>query len=160
SLDIALIDPTVANTTPRVFATGAADGAASYLLSWAPFSPSTDLVETSLAAGQGPLGGAPAVLDNWIVAPGTQADASGAAWNPNLHLASSAQLQIGIVTSTSFTTGDYVLLDKSGTAETAPISNLVVSQSGRNLYALDSATRELGTGVPIPKLFAIRNKSM
>lgn len=141
----------------------AAAGDQSWLLSWTPFDGAAvpTYSETLAAAGVGPFGGAPAVLDRFVVVPGTQADAWVSPWNPELRISDSASLEIGLVTDslTLLSPNDFVLIDEvPPPAETARVGSYVASLNGRFLFSLvtTNGVARFGTSDD-PDLLAFRN---
>lgn len=148
-------------TEATVVATGRRD-LDSWIVKWKPF-PTADetYLRTKLPAGVGPLGGAPTVLDNFILVPGTQSEVFVAGWNPALRKQFSVNLRSGIVTSAALSpqiaAGDYVAIEGSGVAsDRAEVSSLSQVRSSERFYALQT---EFGVGAANAQLVLFRRVS-
>lgn len=143
----------------------ASDGARSWLLSWTPFDGSAvpSYSETELPEDVGPFGGAPAVLDTFVVVPGTNADAWVSRWHPELRIHDSVPLNIGLVTDDASLLGpnDSVLFDHGTTSPTFDVGTVaasVASLNGKFLFPLSPQTGipRFASGVSDPRLIAMR----
>ncbi|MDM0085093.1 hypothetical protein QTI17_31355 [Variovorax sp. J31P179] len=113
----------------------------SWLLSWTPFdgAPVPTYSESMAPEDVGPFGGAPVVLDRFVVVPGTQADAWISPWNPELRISDSATLEIGLVTDSLslLSPNDFVLIDAGAApVEAARVGGYVASLNGKFLFSL------------------------
>jgi hypothetical protein len=92
-----LLEIAPSDTAVAMVATGTRDNA-SWIISWSPFSTATtQYFETRLPDGVGPLGGAPTLLDRFIVVPGSRSDAWSASWDASLRREFAVTLGSGVV---------------------------------------------------------------
>lgn len=152
------------NGDATVVATGSrADS--SWLLTWAPFSVAAppSLSQNELQAGTGPLGGAPSLLGDFVIAPGSQGDAWISPWDPDASIADSATPHIGAIVDNPalLVANDLVICDPGAgnPHEGATVTSYVGSNSGSFLYALHphSGNPAFATNLPNPLLFMFRS---
>lgn len=114
-----LLEIPPSDTEASVLATGTRDNE-SWILNWVPFGgASPKYFETRLPDGAGPLGGAPTLLDRFIVVPGTQSDAWSASWDASLRRDFDVTLESGVVVPTTLAPAilrhDYIAIETTGT---------------------------------------------
>ena len=151
------IPPT--KTTAMVVATGRTDSE-SAVISWTPFPVAgASYYETQLPQGTGPLNGVPTVLDKFIVAPGPQADALIASWDPNARRRVRANLESGLVVPESaapLQPNDWIALISAAGDELTEILDAGAALGGERLHLLGAAT---GIGTIDAQLFTYRRGS-
>jgi hypothetical protein len=135
------IPPTTSNATVLATARKAAD---SWIISWKPFQTAdAPYFESPLPSGVGPLGGAPTVVDKFIVASGIQSEVFLARWDPLLRTDFTADLKSGIVVPASLTPAiafDDVVAFAEDTAAVAraKVGALTVPHGNERLHALQT----------------------
>lgn len=134
-----------------VFAIASAriDGA-TYLAAWgsldAPLS--TELFLSTVSPSIGSIGGAPTVLDRFIVAPGSQGDALVADWTPSALISGTGTLGQGIAVPTSFplAPNDIVAADAATTMVVTGYPTILGNEA---FHAVPAAFATGASGKPI-----------
>ncbi len=134
--------------------------ATSWLTTWTPFAAGTapKFFEARVPDGAGPLGGAPTILDHYVVVPGVLADAWIASWDPSLRRQINIVLKMGVVVpaaSTPMAPGDIVgFASGSATRDFAMVQDFGTTLGAERFYALDED--DIGIGFASPQLLVYR----
>ncbi|MGH8237125.1 MAG: hypothetical protein ACREXP_08900, partial [Steroidobacteraceae bacterium] len=144
-----------------LFAATMRHDSASWLTTWTPFAPGAaeNYFEAPVPGGRGPLGGAPTLLEHYVIVPGVMADAWVAPWEPALRREiTNVTLNIGVVVPTAsppLAPGDIVAFASGlATRDFGMVLDFGTPLAAERFHALDDD--DIGIGFDNPQLLVYR----